>query len=180
MTADKLTLFLSRDQIDQLNQDLAEKITRDYLALDVTPSNFLVIVTLKGAVFFAADLIRKIPISMKIDFVKLSSYGLETKSSGSIALQKDTEIAVKDQHVLILDEIVDSGRTLSFLLDHLAVKMPKSIKVATLLSKPSRREVPVQIDYCGQEVADKFLVGYGLDYAEKYRQLQEIYALESA
>lgn|SRR3989338_7267639 len=177
MENDRLNLFLSAAQIDALNKTLADQITRDYTELRASPNNFLVVVTLKGAMFFAADLIRKIPLAMKIDFVKVSSYGSATQSSGTVTMVKDLESAVEGQHVLVLDEIVDSGRTIAFLLARLAERAPKSIRVATLLSKPSRRELDVHIDYCGLEVEDRFFVGYGLDFDEKYRQLESIYSI---
>ena len=176
MGDNKLHLFLSADQIQAVNAQLGKKITEEYRKQGV--DSLLCIVTLKGAIFFAADLIRQIALPIKVDFIRLSSYGAGTSSSGHIKVVKDLETPVEGQHVLILDEIVDSGRTIAFLFEKLSALAPKSIRVATLLSKPSRREVSVQIDFYGKEVEDKFLVGYGLDYNEKYRELKDIHWVE--
>jgi hypoxanthine phosphoribosyltransferase len=136
--------------------------------------DLLVIVTLKGAAFFAADLLRHIHVPLKVDFVRLASYGIGTKTSGTVRILKDIESQPTGQHVLVLDEIVDSGRTLQFLIERLRAASPASLRVGALLSKPSRREVEVKVDYLGTEVEDKFLVGYGLDWAERYRNLKDI------
>lgn len=174
----KLTPFLTAEQIDQLNDKLAADISRDYGKLLKADESLLVIVTLKGALFFAADLMRKITVPLKIDFVRLSSYGSGTKSSGTVRILKDIESSVAGQHVLVLDEIVDSGRTLHFLMDRLRAEKPASIRLGALLSKPSRREIEVDVQYLGREVEDHFLVGYGLDYAENYRNCGAIYILD--
>ncbi len=189
MGNDNLHLFLSAIEIDTLNTKLAGEISTDFAALGSDGESIVIIVTLKGAIFFAADLIRKlhhalhqlnplIPPNIKVDFVRLSSYGAGTQSSGQVNIVKDIETTITGQHVLILDEIVDSGRTIAFLIERVTAKKPKSLRVATLLSKPSRREVPVPIDYCGREVLDRFLVGYGLDFNEKYRHLKDIYSID--
>ncbi|MBI1859978.1 MAG: hypoxanthine phosphoribosyltransferase [Deltaproteobacteria bacterium] len=175
MGDDKLTLFLSADEIHQLNVQLGKTITQTCQKNGI--ESLLCVVTLKGAIFFAADLIRHIPIPLKIDFIRLSSYGAGTSSSGTVRVVKDLETSIEGQHVLILDEIVDSGRTIAFLIEKVSNLAPKSVRVATLLSKPSRREVPVQIDFCGKEIDDTFVVGYGLDYNERYRELKDIYSV---
>lgn len=174
----KLTPYLSSDEILSLNRELGNKISHDYAKLLKEDEDLLVIITLKGALFFAADLLRHISVPVSIDFVRLASYGLGTKTSGTVRIIKDIENPPRDKHVLILDEIADSGRTLNFLIDRLKATSPKSLKVACLLSKPSRREIEVRVDYLGKEVEDKFLVGYGLDYGEKYRNLKDICILE--
>jgi len=171
-------VFLTAEAIDALNTRLAKQISADYATLLAPGEDLLVIVTLKGALFFAADLMRKITVPVKIDFVRLSSYGSGTKSSGNVRILKDVETPPTGQHVLVLDEIVDSGRTLAFLFDRLKASNPASLRLGALLSKPSRREVPVAVDYLGQEVEDKFLVGYGLDHAENHRNHAAIYVLD--
>ena len=172
------TLYLSAEKINGINRTLGEKISTDYRALLADGEELLIVVTLKGALLFAADLARYITVPLTIDFVRLASYGSGTKSSGNVRFLKDLETSVEGRHVLILDEIVDSGRTLEFLLGRIAADRPKSARVAALLSKPSRREVEIHVDYLGTEVEDKFLIGYGLDHGEKYRQLPDIYSLD--
>ena len=174
-----LKVYLSAQEIDRLNDQLAQRISADYKAKMKPDEELLVIVTLKGAAFFAADLMRKITVPLRIDFVRLTSYGSGTQSSGTVHIVKDIEWPPTGKHVLVLDEIVDSGRTLSFLVERLQATKPASLALCALLSKPSRREVPVQVHYLGTEVEDKFLVGYGLDHGERYRNLKEIYSLEN-
>jgi hypoxanthine phosphoribosyltransferase len=171
-------IFLSSQKIAQLVEDLGKRITKDYEAVLAPGEELLAVVTLKGALLFAADLVRHIRVPLALDFVRLASYGSGTKSSGSVRFLKDLEMPVQGRHVLILDEIVDSGRTLEFLLGRIGADHPKSARIAALLSKPSRREVEVKVDYLGTEVEDRFLIGYGLDHGEKHRQLPDIYALD--
>jgi len=175
---DRLVTYLSEEEIRKLNQDLGKKISASYAGQLAEGEELLLIVTLKGAVFFAADLARELTIPTTIDFVRVASYGTGTKSSGTVRILKDVESTLEGQNVLILDEIVDSGRTLQFLMERVRASNPKSLKVCSLLSKPSRREIPVHVDFLGKEVEDKFLVGYGLDYAEKYRCLKSICYLD--
>lgn len=175
---DKLHLFISSDELKQLSRTLGEKISNDYRD-KVSPGNeLLVIVTLKGAMLFAADLIRELSVPVRLDFIRVASYGAGTQSSGKLQLTKDLEISPKDAHVLVLDEIVDSGRTLNFLIEKFMAAGCRSVKVCALLSKPSRREVQVKVDYLGKDIEDKFVVGYGLDYGERYRNLPDIYYIE--
>jgi hypoxanthine phosphoribosyltransferase len=174
-----LEIFLSESEINDLNNQLAAQISTDYRKILTPGEELLVVVTLKGALFFASDLIRRMDIPVCIDFVRVSSYGKETESSGNVRLIKDIEKTIPSQHILVLDEIVDSGRTLKFLLEHLKQFNPGSLKIAALLNKPSRREVSLSVDYLGRDVEDLFLVGYGLDFAEKYRSLKDIYILKS-
>lgn len=171
-------IYLSADRIRSINRDLGKRITADYANELATDEALLVVVTLKGAMIFAADLVREMQLPVAIDFVRLASYGGGTKSSGSIQLLKDLETPVKGRRVLILDEIVDSGRTLDFLVKRIRAGDPKSVRIAALLSKPSRREIKVEVDYLGAEVEDRFLIGYGLDHGEKHRQLADIYAID--
>lgn len=173
----ELKVFLTAEQIDWLNEQLAAKISKDYASLLERDEELFVIVTLKGAAFFGADLVRKLTVPLKLDFVRLASYGSGTQSSGTVRILKDIETSPAGKHILVLDEIVDSGRTLQFLLQRLQASEPKSVRLCTLLTKPSRREVDVHVDYIGREVDDHFLVGYGLDHAERYRNLKDIHVL---
>lgn len=169
-----LTPFISRKEIEKLNEQLGKTISSDYTAILKPDESLLVVVTLKGAMIFGSDLIRHLSIPIELDFVRLASYGSGTKSSGAVRFLKDMESSPEGRHILVLDEIVDSGRTLAFLTEHLKAFSPKSVKLCSLLSKPSRREVEVQINYLGREIEDKFVVGYGLDFGEKYRNLPDI------
>jgi len=175
----KLKTFLSAEEIDKINTELGKKISEDYARLLKPGQELMVIVTLKGAAFFAADLMRKLTVPLQIDFVRLASYGSGTKSSGNVRILKDVETPPTGQHVLVLDEIVDSGRTLTFLTERLKASNPLSLKLCALLSKPSRREVEIDVDYIGREVEDAFLVGYGLDFSERYRNYKDISILDS-
>lgn len=175
-TPARLTPFLRHEAIQKLVKDLGSRINADYEPV-LGNSELVFVVTLKGALFFAADLLREITLPARMDFVRVASYGSGTKSSGSVIMTKDTESPLAGNHVIILDEIVDTGHTLAFLLERFREAGPKSLKVCALLSKPSRREVNVPVDYVGRDVEDKFLVGYGLDFDERYRNLKDIYTL---
>lgn len=173
-----LTPFISSQEIQELNKKLGKKITQDYKKLLGPEEELLVIVTLKGAMYFASDLTREIELPIHLDFIRLASYGSGSKSSGNVRILKDIESTPENQHILVIDEIVDSGRTLAFLFERLRAQKPKSLKLCALLSKPSRREVEVQVDYLGRDIEDKFVVGYGLDYKEKFRNRREILAVQ--
>ena len=173
-----LTPLISSSEIQKLTRQLGAKITSDYKKLLGPKEELLVIVTLKGAMYFAADLTRELDLPIHLDFIRLASYGSGTQSTGSVRILKDIESTPEGQNVLVIDEIVDSGRTLAFLFERLRAQRPKSLKLCTLLSKPSRREVEVVVDYLGTEVEDKFLVGYGLDYKEQFRNRIDILAVE--
>src|ERR1041385_1133311 len=163
--------LLSEDVIAGRIRELGEAITRDYP--DETEPLLLVGV-LKGAVLFLADLIRQIGRPVEYDFVAISSYGSATRSSGEVRLLKDLDAPIADKHILIVEDILDSGLTLSSLVELMSARRAKSIRVCVLLDKPARRQVPVPIAYCGFEIADQFVVGYGLDYAEQYRNLRYV------
>lgn len=150
-------------------REMGRALTRDYAGRDL-----LVVGILKGSVMFFADLVRQIGIPLNVDFMVVSSYGSGTESSGRISIKKDLSTDIRGRHVLLVEDIVDSGVTMSRLMEELAGREPASIKLCALLSKPSRRQAEVRLDYCGFEVPDEFLVGYGLDYAEKYRNLPVI------
>jgi hypoxanthine phosphoribosyltransferase len=132
------------------------------------------IVVLKGAFVFAADLIRELDQQVTVDFVVASSYGNQTESTGKVRLLKDIDVNITDKNVVVVEDIIDSGLTLSFLREHFQLHRPKSIKICTLLDKPERRKVDLKADYVGFEIPDKFIVGYGIDYAETYRHLPYI------
>jgi len=169
----KPLVMISREQIDKRITELTDEIRRDYK--DKKPM-FLSI--LKGSVIFLSDIIRKLDMAVEIDFIKLSSYGTDTVSSGEVKLFQDVTLPVEGKDILIIEDIVDTGLTISFLIDHLKSKNPASVKLCTLLDKPSRRKVEVYIDYTGFTVPDRFVVGYGIDYNEQYRQLPDICCID--
>lgn len=148
---------------------LAAEITKDHAS---SQRKLLVLSILKGSLTFTADLMRRIPLPLELDFMKVSSYGSGTKSAGPLKITLDlNRDDINDLDILIVEDIVDSGNTLSKLKKHLADRGAHSVKICALLDKPSRREVPLKADYCGAEIPDKFVIGYGLDYDEKYRNL---------
>lgn len=166
----RLHPLLSREQIATIVKDLAEQISKDYKGREL-----VLVCILKGAFIFLSDLIRLLRAPAQVDFVRLASYGTEMKSSGRIEITKDVEIPIEGKDVLIIDDIIDSGRTLLFLKDRLALLRPRSMKICALLDKKSRREVEIEADYLGKDVDDVFVVGYGIDFNETYRHLPEIY-----
>jgi hypoxanthine phosphoribosyltransferase len=170
---EELVPVLSRGEIAEKVKRLAHQISRDYAG-----KNLCIIGVLNGVFVFLADLVRELTVSVEIDFVRLASYGSETVSSGNIRITKELELDVKDRDVLIIEDIVDSGLTVDFLFGYLRQFQPKSVKVCAFIDKTERREVEVPIDYVGHAVEHGFLVGYGLDYDQKYRELPEIYHLK--
>ncbi len=154
-------------------EELAARITEDYHGEDL-----LVIGILKGANIFMGDLIRKIDLPIQIDFMAVSSYGHSTQSSGVVKINKDLDCEIENRNVLIVEDIVDSGLTLKYLAENLMTRGPKSLKICTLLDKPERRKVHITIDYKGFDIPDVFIVGYGIDYAEKYRNLPFVASLK--
>ena len=163
---------LSRAEIAKKVKTLAQRISEDYAGKEL-----IVIGVLKGGFIFMADLIRELTIPVQVDFVRLASYGSNTTSSGTIQVTKETELDIRDRDVLIVEDIIDSGLTIAYLLRHLKSFSPKSVKVCTFVDKTERREVQVSIDYAGLMVEHGFLVGYGLDFDEKYRALPAIYRI---
>jgi hypoxanthine phosphoribosyltransferase len=153
-------------QIRAKVKELGETLSRDF-----DGRNPLVICVLKGAFIFMSDLVKEMPIKLEIDFMAVSSYGASTKSSGVVKIIKDLDASVEGRDVLIVEDIIDSGLTLSYLIDVLERRNAKSVTVATLFDKPARRSVDLEADYTGFSLPDEFVVGYGLDYAEKYRNL---------
>lgn len=154
-------------------KELGKKITADYQGEDL-----LVIGILKGANVFMADLIRQIDLPIKLDFMAVSSYGHSTESSGVVRINKDLDAEIEGRNVLIVEDIVDTGLTLKYLAENLSSRQPKSLKICTLLDKPERRKVSIDIDYKGFDIPDVFIVGYGIDYAEKYRNLPFVASLK--
>ena len=152
---------------------MGEQISKDYVGKDL-----LLVGILKGAVVFLSDLMRKISIPLHLDFMAVSSYGQATESSGAVMILKDLETNISEKHVLIVEDIVDTGLTLKYIVENLKSRNPLSLKVCTLLDKPERRLVDVQVDYKGFSIPDAFVVGYGLDYGEQYRHLPHISVLK--
>jgi hypoxanthine phosphoribosyltransferase len=166
----RLHPLLSREQIAFLVKNLADQISRDYAEREL-----VLVCILKGAFMFLADLIRHLRVPAQVDFVRLASYGSGTKTSGRVEITKDIEISIEGKDVLIVEDIIDSGRSVQFLKERLALSSPRSVKVVALLDKKARREVPMEVDYIGREVDNLFVVGYGIDFNESYRNLPEIY-----
>jgi len=169
----ELIPVLTKEEISEKVQALGRRISIDYKDREL-----VIVSVLKGAFIFLADLVRQLTIPVQIDFVRTSSYGKGTDSSGSIVLSKDIELDIKDKDVLIVDDIVDTGLTLSYLIEHLRSFGPKTVKIYALLAKYERRQMAVRVDYACHEIMKGFLVGYGLDYAEDYRHLPAIYHLK--
>jgi len=172
MTQDIESILVSAEEIDALSTKLAKQITDDYKD---SPRKLLLLCILKGSLIFMSDLMRKIELPLEIDFMKVSSYASSTVSSGKLNIQLDlNRDDLKDVDILIVEDIIDSGNTLSKLVKNLIDRGVGSVKTCTLLDKPERRSVNFHPDYCGITIPDKFVVGYGLDYAEKYRNLPYI------
>lgn len=166
--------FLSEQEISDLLDNLATAINSDYGIND----KVLLVGVLKGAIVVTADLVRRLHSDVDVDFVRCAAHGKSLNSSGTITLLRDISVDVRDRHVIIVEEIIDSGRTLKFLYDRLQAANPKSLKIATLLDKQSKRVVKIDADYVGKVVDDQFLIGYGLDLEERCRNLPEVYALK--
>ncbi|TAM82264.1 MAG: hypoxanthine phosphoribosyltransferase [Acidobacteria bacterium] len=165
-------ILLSRFEIEQRIDELAAEISKDYQGS--TPH---LVGILKGAWVFMADLIRRVDIEVTVDFLGITSYGSNTHPSGEVKITKDLDTSIKGREVLIVEDILDTGRTLKYLEEVLSAHKPHNLRVVTLLDKRSRRIVPVKADYVGFEIADVFVVGYGLDFDQRYRQLPDIHVL---
>ena len=168
-----MTVLISADEIQRRVQALAVDIHRDY------PDGVHLVCVLKGAFIFLADLSRALSGETTLDFMAVSSYGSSTTSSGQVQIIKDLETGIEGRDVLIVEDIVDTGLTLSYLQDVLRTRSPRSLRTACLLSKPSRRKVDVKVEYIGFTIEDKFVVGYGLDYAGRYRNLPHIAVIQA-
>ena len=169
----ELIPVLTKEQIEEKIIETAGRISEDYKGSDL-----VLIGVLKGSFMFLSDLAKQISIPVKIDFIGASSYGSDTKSSGTVKITKEVSMDIKDKDILIVEDIVDSGITLAYLVEHFKSYGAKSVKVCTLLNKHERRETNIKIDYFCHEINEGFLVGYGLDYNEEYRNLPEIYHLK--
>ena len=171
---EKVDVLISEKEIDNRILEIADRINKDYEGEELT-----LICVLKGGVMFMCDLAKRLNLNVRLDFMSVSSYGSQTKSSGVVKIIKDLDDSIDGKNVLVVEDIIDSGNTLSYLMDILKKRGPKSIKLCTLLDKPSRREKKdVFVDYVCFEIEDEFVVGYGLDYDQRYRNLPYIGVME--
>ncbi len=166
-------VLVSKEQLDKQVEELGARISKDYEGQEL-----VIIGVLKGGFIFLADLARKIIIPVDLDFMSVSSYGNSSKSSGVVKIIKDVDTNITGKHVLIVEDIIDTGLTLSHLVELLKTRGPLSVKICAALDKPSRRKVDLKVDYKGIEIPDEFVVGYGLDYAGKYRNIPEVCVLK--
>jgi hypoxanthine phosphoribosyltransferase len=165
-------VLIDKDTLSSRVAELGAEISADYEGRDL-----LLIGVLKGAVFFMADLMRKLTIPCEVDFMAISSYGASTDSSGVVRILKDLDINIEGRHVLVVEDIIDSGLTLSYLMRNLESREPQTLEVCALLTKPDRREIDVPVRYVGFEIPNRFVIGYGLDFAERYRNLPYVAVL---
>ena len=171
--AERVRVLLTEEEVDARIKAIGEQISKDYEGKEVH-----LICVLKGGSFFMCELAKRITVPVSLDFMSVSSYGTETKSSGVVKIVKDLDETIMGKDVIVIEDIIDSGRTLSYLLEMLKDRKPASLRLCTLLDKPDRRVVDVNIDYTGFAIPDEFVVGYGLDYAQKYRNLPYIGIVE--
>lgn len=171
--SEKIRVLISEEEVCEKIRQVAEQISRDYEGKEVH-----LLCVLKGGVFFTCELAKRLTVPVSLDFMSVSSYGDETKSSGVVRIVKDLDQPLADKDVIIVEDIIDSGRTLSYLIEILKKRNPRSIRLCTLLDKPDRRVKMVHVDYCCFRIPDEFVVGYGLDYAQKYRNLPYIGVVE--
>lgn len=171
--AEHVRVMLTEEEVDAKINEIGQRISKDYAGKQVH-----LICVLKGGSFFLCELAKRITVPVSLDFMSVSSYGGDTKSSGIVKIVKDLDDSIKDKDVIVVEDIVDSGRTLSYLLDLLEQRGPKSLALCTLLDKPERRVMDVKVDYTGFQIPDEFVVGYGLDYDQRYRNLPYIGVVE--
>ena len=164
--AERVEVLLSEEVVDARIREIGEQISKDYAGKQVH-----LVGVLKGSVFFICELAKRITVPVTMDFMSVSSYGSDTKSSGVVRIVKDLDESIKGKDVIVIEDIVDSGNTLSYLLEMLNDRKPASLRLCTLLDKPERRRKPVHVDYTGFQIPDEFVVGYGLDYDQTYRNL---------
>ena len=167
--AENVRVLLTEEEVDRKIQEIGEQISKDYAGEQVH-----LVCVLRGGAFFMCELAKRITVPVSLDFMSVSSYGGDTKSSGVVKIVKDLDDSLAGKNVIVVEDIVDSGRTLSYLLEMLNDRGPKSMRLCTLLDKPDRRVVDVKVDYTGFQIPDEFVVGYGLDYDQKYRNLPYI------
>ena len=171
--SERISVLIEEEKVDQRIRELGEQISKDYAGKQVH-----LVSILRGSVFFTCELAKRITVPVSLYFMSVSSYGMDTESSGVVKVIKDLDDSIRDKDVIVVEDIVDTGRTLNYLLGSLKAKGPASLKLCAMLDKPDRRVVDVDIDYRGFEIPDKFIVGYGLDYAQKYRNLPYIGIIE--
>jgi hypoxanthine phosphoribosyltransferase len=167
-------ILVQADELQRRVRELGREISRDYEGRDL-----LLVCVLKGAVFFLADLMRQMSVSAEVDFMAVASYGDATDSSGVVRILKDLDAPIEGRHVLIVEDIVDSGLTLKYLLRNLAARKPETLEVCALLTKPERRKTQIDAEYIGFEIPNRFVIGYGLDHGEQYRNLPFVAALDT-
>ena len=166
-------VLIDEERLQERISEIAQRVSADYAGREP-----LVVGVLKGAVFFIADLLRRLTVPCELDFMAVSSYGSSTHSSGVVRILKDLDIPIAGRHVLVVEDVIDSGLTLSYLMKNLASRQPASLEICTLLTKPGHRRLNIPIRYVGFDLPDSFVIGYGLDYAERYRNLPFIAVLE--
>lgn len=171
MKNDNLTSLITKSEINSICDRLGSELTRDYQGKDL-----VIICILKGGFIFAADLVRRLPFNVQLDFIRLASYQ-GTNSTGKVDLVHDVTTKIEGRHILIVEDILDTGNTLTFLKSEIEKRKPASLKICTFLDKPSRRTVTFEADYVGKKIDDLFVVGYGLDFNEKFRNLPEVFVL---
>jgi hypoxanthine phosphoribosyltransferase len=171
---DVAEVLIDEEALQRRIAELGDEISSDYAGRDL-----LLIGVLKGAVFFMADLMRRLTVPCEIDFMAISSYGGQTDSSGVVRILKDLDVNIKDRDVLVVEDIIDSGLTLSYLMRNLRSREPTSLEICSLMTKPSRREIDVPVRYVGFEIPNRFVIGYGLDFAERYRNLPYVGVLNA-
>lgn len=170
---ERIDIMLDEEEVNEKIKELGKKISHDYAGKEV-----YMVCILKGASFFACELAKRITVPVYLDFMSVSSYGNEAKSSGVVKIIKDLDAPLEGRNVIIVEDIIDTGNTLSYLVDTLRQRNPESIALCTLLDKPDRRVTDISVDYTGFQIPDEFVVGYGLDYAQKYRNLPYIGVVE--
>ena len=171
--SERIRELISEKDIAQRIVELGAQISEDYQGESV-----FMLCVLKGGVYFTTELSKRMSVPVSLDFMAVSSYGMETESSGVVKIIKDLDESIEGKNVLVVEDIIDAGRTLSLLLENLRQRKPKTLKLCTLLNKPARRVTDIQVDYVGYEIPDEFVVGYGMDYAQKYRNLPYIGVVE--
>lgn len=171
--SEKISVLISEESVAKRIAEMGAQISRDYAGESVC-----LLCILKGSVFFTTELAKHITVPVLLDFMSVSSYGSGTTSSGNVRIVKDLDTPIEGQHVLVVEDIIDTGHTLAYLMEYLEQRRPKSLKLCTLLDKPQRRVSDVKVDYTGFEIPDKFVVGYGLDYDQKYRNLPYVGVIE--
>ena len=171
---DDIKVLIDEEKLQKRVDEIADQIQKEYKGREI-----ILICILKGSIFFTVDLARRIKGDVKIEFIRVSSYNDGTESSGEIKMKLDLKDSIQGKDVIVIEDIIDTGRTLSYLIEYLKMKKPNSVKLCALLDKPERRVIDVKVDYTGFQIPDKFVIGYGLDYDEKYRNLPYVGYIEA-